>query len=308
MRRWVGGAGATVLGVVLLVAVAAKVLHPAAFASRIAAEGLAGWIPPMAMAVSALGLEAGVGTALLLGIRHPALLAVTTLMVALFLFLTGRTYVLVLSGAAPPDDGCGCFGTLLERTPGEAFWGDLGLLLLPLAMVLWASRPFPWQLPGRRLAATGAVALAVMALAAKAPSLPVDDYATQLRPGVALSELCAGKDPRVCLDEAVSDLTEGKHWVVVSDLGEGLEARVDALNQALWGNGRAWGLHVLTAKPAREVDRLRFGRGPAFAIHGDLPEAVLSRLYRTLPRSFLVVDGRVVETASGWPPWLESDP
>jgi hypothetical protein len=255
-----------------------------------------------------LGLEAGIGVALLLAVRHIAVLAITTGMVTIFLFLTGRTYVRFLQGDLQEGAGCGCFGYLIERTPSEAFWTDLVLLLLPLVLLLWSARPYPRQLPRGRLAAAAAAAVAVMGLALWAPSLPLDDLATRLRPGVEVGALCVGSEPRVCLTEVAPDLAEGRHWVVISALDEALIGKVQALNQGLWGNDDAWQLSILTPESAGEVDKFRWTTGPAFGLVGDVPEALLAPLYRTLPRSFEVVDGRVVRTSTGWPPWLEREP
>ena len=79
-----------------------------------------------------------------------------------FLFLTGRNYWLVLNGLRDEDAACGCFGSLIERTPGEAFWQDLFLLLVPLSLAYIgrqvSHRGFPW----RRLLAAGFLVLGVM--------------------------------------------------------------------------------------------------------------------------------------------------
>lgn len=307
-RRWLGHLGALVLGGVLLVAVAGKVLHPAAFAAQIRAEVPGAWVPARALAVLVLGLEAGIGVALWLGVRHRGLLAVTTGMVTLFLFLTGRSYLRFLQGTLPEDSGCGCFGYLIERTPAEAFWGDLALLAVPLVLLWVAARTAPPELPRRRLGLAALAAALVMVLAFEAPSLPVDDWATRLAPGTQVEALCAGHEPRVCLTEVAPELAEGTHWVILSDLDEALAARVPRLNQALWDAGDAWGLLVLTRGTSGEADMFGFRTGPAFGVHAEVPGALMAPLYRTLPRSFEVVEGRVVKTVAGWPPWLEGEP
>src|SRR5436305_14421572 len=63
---WLGTFGGAFLGCVLLVAVWAKALDPAAFAEQIHAEGLDGLLPAQAVALLALVLEAGLGLGLLL--------------------------------------------------------------------------------------------------------------------------------------------------------------------------------------------------------------------------------------------------
>ena len=89
--------------------------------------------------------------------------------------------------------------------------------------------------------------------------------------------------------------------VVIADLEEGpLGDHVEALNEYHWsGSGPA--LWVLTAATSEQLFGFRFSRGPSFELR-EAPAALLRPLYRTLPRSFLVRDGRVVETYSGLPP------
>src|SRR3954469_12746885 len=79
---WLGTFGGAFLGCVLLVAVWAKALDPAGFAEQIHAEGLDGFLPAQAVALIALVLEAGLGLALLLGLRRPWVLVPATLLVA----------------------------------------------------------------------------------------------------------------------------------------------------------------------------------------------------------------------------------
>ena len=91
--RWrpvVGAAGAVVLSAVLLLAAGAKALDPAAFAEQIRLEGLEFLLPANALALLAIALEAGLGMALLLGVRRGWVLGPAALMTAFFLFLSGR--------------------------------------------------------------------------------------------------------------------------------------------------------------------------------------------------------------------------
>lgn len=306
LRRLVGVAAGFVLGAVFLVAAFAKVLHPVALADQIVAEGLGGLFPPFPLAVLVLALEAGLGLALLVGLRSWLVVAPTGGLVVAFLALTGRNYWRAIQGTLPADTGCGCFGNLIERTPAEAFWQDLGLLLVPLLLLLWAAWPLGWRGCGRRRALALGVTALTAGLAWKAPELPVDDWATRLGPGVALADLCAGREPRVCLDELAPELRKGQHWVVLTPLDQALEQRTPGLNDAL-AAGPAWDLWVLTPADSGEVDRFRWLAGPSYHLKGEVPPGLLAGLHRTLPRSFEVRDGVVVRTTSGWPPWLEGE-
>ena len=188
----------------------------------------------------------------------------------------------------------------MERTPAEAFWQDL-LLLVPglILAFLWRGGG-DW--PRRRLAAVGVITLALLALAWKAPELPLDDLATRLRPGVEIGALCSGsEETRLCLGTLVPELEEGEHTVVVADLSEDAFTReVDRLNAAALEGRRVW---VLSPGTQEEHTAFFWEWGPVFEVV-EAPEALLRPLYRTLPRSFDLEDGVVAETYSGVPPWL----
>src|SRR5689334_7788104 len=118
---WVGTFAGAFLGCVLLFAVWAKALDPAAFADQIRAEKLDFVFSAQAVALIALATETGLGLALLLGIRRMWVLVPATLLVAFFLFLTGRAWWLDSQGLLPKEaSSCGCFGNLVQRTPAEA--------------------------------------------------------------------------------------------------------------------------------------------------------------------------------------------
>lgn len=300
LRGWLGVLGGVVLGAVLLFAAWTKALDPGAFAEQIRAEGLDGLLSAGVVAWIALALEIGLGFALLFGIRRPAVLVPAGLLIVFFLFLTGRAYWFDLRGIEREASTCGCFGHLVERSPAEAFWGDLALLGIPWLLAWWGRR----RERRRGLVAPVAAVLATLAglvFAWKAPGLPLDDLATRLSPGVTLSELCAGSgDERICLDGLVPDLEEGEHLVVLLDLvGEMDEATFDALQT--WSlEGREPDVWVLADASPEQLHGFTFRWGPAFEIVLS-PGPLLRPLYRTLPRSFRVVDGTVVETWAGLP-------
>ncbi len=305
--RFLGIAGGVVLGAVFLVAAWAKALDPRAFAAQITSEGLDFLLPAAAVALTALALEVFLGGALLLAVRRWWILWPTTALVAFFLFLTGRSYWRFARGEVSEDAGCGCFGNLVERTPAEAFWQDL-LVMVPALLLAFLGRGRGAALPKVRLAAVAAATLGVVLLAWKAPELPLDDLATRLKPGVEAMAICAGSAEdgnRVCMDAVLPEIAEGEHLVVIAELEDGpLADHVEALNEYHWaGSGPT--LWVLTAATSEQLFGFRFSRGPSFELR-EAPAALLRPLYRTLPRSFLVKGGKVVETYSGLPP-LDSD-
>jgi uncharacterized membrane protein YphA (DoxX/SURF4 family) len=301
---WIGTAAGVFLGLVLLVAAWAKALDPQGFADQVRAEGLAGLLPSGAVALAAIGLEVGLGAALVLGVRRLWVLLPAVALVAFFLFLTGRAYWKSAHGEAAADAGCGCFGNLVQRSPAEAFWEDLALLVPALALA-FAGRETRPAAPRARTALALAATAGALLLAWKSPELPLDDLATRLRPGVRLADLCAGAGKeRVCLDGVAPALATGRALGVIADLDDpAFQRAVRALNAYARGYHppAAPALTVLSATDADRQQAFTWRFGPAFPVV-EAPAALLKPLYRRLPRAFVVEDGRVVRTYSGLPP------
>ena len=148
-RRVIGLGAAFLLGAILLLAAWAKLIDPLAFAEQISREGLDFLIPSGGMAILAIGLEIGLGVALVLGIRRRWILWPTGALIVLFLVLTGRAYWLWSNGLLDEEASCGCFGNLVDRTPAEAFWQDL-VMLVPLYLASFLGRPTKALLSPRR--------------------------------------------------------------------------------------------------------------------------------------------------------------
>lgn len=150
------------LGVVFLVATYGKGWNPddfGAFIDQIRQEELDFLFTAVQVALIALALQAGLGTALLLGSRHLVVLLPTAAMVIFLVFLDGRNYWLVSQGLREPGS-CGCFGSLIERTAAEAFWQNL-LLMVPLTLLCFWRRRKSEGFPRRRLALALIAALGV---------------------------------------------------------------------------------------------------------------------------------------------------
>ncbi|HWM91043.1 MAG TPA: DoxX family protein [Thermoanaerobaculia bacterium] len=295
---WLGTIAGIFLGLVFLVAVYAKALDPGAFAEQIRIEGLDILLSAQAVALIALALEAGIGLALLLGIRRLWVLVPAALLVTFFLFLTGRAWWMSAHGLREAES-CGCFGNLVQRTPAQAFWQDL-LLLVPALLLSFTGRDRTARFPTGRAALVAAATVAVALFAWKAPELPLDDLATRLSPGVEVEEICAGAgEDAVCLDTVAPGLKQGKHLVVLADLeDEALGKTVKGLNRIADQGEGVW---VLSASPSEQHQAFFWRFGPTFKVL-ETPEPLLRPLYRRLPRSFRVEDGRVIETYAGLPP------
>ncbi|HUP21459.1 MAG TPA: MauE/DoxX family redox-associated membrane protein [Thermoanaerobaculia bacterium] len=298
VRGLLGLAGGAFLGGVFLLAAWTKAIHPAGFVELIRSEGLDFLLPATAVAMIALALEAGLGVALILGVRRLFVLVPTALLVVFFLFLTGRNYYLWANGLAEPAVGCGCFGNLVERTPAQAFWQDL-LLMVPALLLSFLAFRSP-RFPTGRIVVAGLAALGAVLLAWRAPALPLDDLATRLKAGVRLENVCTGRDAeRICLSTIRPQLTEGEHLVVIADLeDERWGDWIDPLNEATL-SGQS--VTVLSWATPEQHSAFFWQWGPSFEIV-EAPEPMLVPLYRTLPRSFAVRDGVVLSTYNGLPP------
>jgi uncharacterized membrane protein YphA (DoxX/SURF4 family) len=301
--RTLGHVGGAILGAVLLVAAWGKALDPMAFAEEIRAQGLELFLTAPVLAVLFVAVEVALGVALVLGLRRSWVMVPTTAMVGLFLFLNGRAYWRFSQGLIDASESCGCFGSLVSRTPAEAFWQDLFLLVPPLLVAF-----LPQGEPGARLLArrvtVGVATVAAVVFAALAPRLPLDDLATRLAPGARVSELCAGREEggsvRICLDSLVPELEEGSHLVIIAPVEDAdLAARVAELNQ-LSGDPKAPRVWLLTASEEEERAAFFWQYGPTFEIR-EVPETLLRLLYRTTPRSFAARDGGVEQTFAGIP-------
>ena len=184
-RAFLGLAGCIILGALLLVAAWSKAAGLLSFAEEIHADGLDFFLSAGTVALIALALEAGLGLALLLGIRRFWLLAPVSLLVLFFLLLNGRNYWLVSHGLRKETSSCGCFGSLLARTPGQAFWQDLLMLLPPLLLALWGRERSARRWPRIRLALAAVSAVGVVGYAVKTSDLRLIEVATQSKPGAA---------------------------------------------------------------------------------------------------------------------------
>lgn len=299
---WVGTAAGVLLGAVLLIAVWAKALDPSAFAEQIRTEGLDFLLSAQAVALLALVLEAGLGLALLFGVRRLWVLVPAALLVGFFLFLTGRAWYLHAHGLRTEVAGCGCFGNLVQRTPAEAFGQDLFLLVPPLALAFLGRDRRGRTFPPLRTAVATLGALAVAVFAWKAPELPLDDLATRLRPGTQVDRICADQSENpLCLSTVAADLMKGEHLVVIADLADpAFRQSVAALNDTARDpdGPQVW---VLSAATPEQVFDFRWSQGPIFKVV-EAPAPLLRPLYRRLPRAFRVEDGEVVETWAGLPP------
>jgi uncharacterized membrane protein YphA (DoxX/SURF4 family) len=175
-REMVSLFGAIFLGAVLVIASIGKVLDPVMFVEQIRKEGLEIILSANTIALIALFIETALGTALILGVRTFWIVFPSAGLSAFFLFLTGRSYWYVLSGARDNSYDCGCFGVFMQRTAVEAFWQDVSLLLIPLVLIFIGTRHKSFRLPPVRtlIALLSGVVICIWAVEriGMPPSLP----------------------------------------------------------------------------------------------------------------------------------------
>lgn len=175
-REMVSLFGAIFLGAVLVIASIGKVLDPVMFVEQIRKEGLEIILSANTIALLALFVETALGAALILGVRTFWIVFPSAGLSAFFLFLTGRSYWYVLSGARDNSYDCGCFGVFMQRTAVEAFWQDVSLLLIPLALIFIGTRHRSFSLPPVRslIALLSGVLICIWAveIVGMPPSLP----------------------------------------------------------------------------------------------------------------------------------------
>jgi uncharacterized membrane protein YphA (DoxX/SURF4 family) len=270
-----------VVGAVFLIAAGAKALDPAAFARQIAGYG---WVPESwtpALAIALILVELLLGAALVLAVASRPAAALTAALLVLFVAVMGAAWY------TGREVDCGCFGTLIDRGPGEVVLEDLGLLAL-LLPTIWSARKSASRL---RTAGVVVIALAGVGLAFAAPHLPLDGVVTKLTPGATLESI--GMQALLPRD--------GAYVVALLDLKGGASAgSVPALNDLATALPEA---EVVAFAAAAADERAAFGwtNGAGFRVE-EIGEGAVGALARKLPRFALVIDGRVAAIWNDAPP------
>jgi len=288
-RRTAGHLGRVALGLVFLAAGVLKALDPAEFLHQVAGYGILGPRLSSVAAPALIVFEIALGIALLAGARP--LLACLLSLALLLVFIGIEAYGLSVGRT----EACGCFGAYVQRTPAEVIGEDL--LFVGLAVLaLWGLTG--WAGMGGRRAAAVLVATIILSTAfvAASPSLPIDAYVTRLAAGKNLADLD--------LKDRVPGLAEGRHLVALIDVSDPRAAETAASLNAIATRPGAPGVVGLTPSTEQEIDTFLWSAVPAFEIH-RVDREVIKRLYRKLPRFFLVDSGRVAAVYDGAPPAAE---
>lgn len=275
---------AIALGMVFLAAGILKAVDPDEFARQIATYGIIPAGGAMVFAYVLIALEIALGAALVVGYRRREAALATSALLVIFMAATAYAW------SQGKTEGCGCFGSFASRGPGDVLIEDTVFLALGiLAFFFGRPRPGRW-----RPAATALATLAVgVVLPAFAYALPLDPLVTGLKVGIPAADLQ--------LHESPTDLGNGEHLVALLNLDDS-QARdqVRRLNAVAAAPG---GVEVI-AFYGGEVDERTifcFNTNPGFEVVA-VPPSDLKRLYRKLPRFFLMKDGRVSRIWEKVPP------
>jgi len=282
-RRIVAYLGVAFAGFMFLVAGLLKGLDPGSFASQIAGDVPFLDAVSAPLAIAGVAVETVLGAAFLLGFRRRWLLAAGLLLVVVFIAVT------VPKLGSDDPTGCGCFGNFVVRTPAEVLMEDLamgaGLLLGFLGGPGSSFRS--WRRPVVALAAVIGLGLPLAA-----PALPLDNFATRLKPGATIADLQ--------LQEAMPEMDSGTHVVIIA--GEALDACQDIPDSLFTYTEERPEQTFWLVRPSEVLARegatwlCMFGTEMV-----EIPNPVARPLYRTLPRSFEVVNGVVTRTWEGLP-------
>jgi len=285
-RRAAGHLGRVALGIVFLAAGFLKGLDPAEFVHQVAAYGLIGMRLSGVAAPALIVLEIVLGVTLVAGVR-PLLTGLASILL-LLMFIGIEAYGI----AAGRTEACGCFGAYVQRTPAQVIGEDLlfvGLAILAIAGL----RGWAGTRPGRAAAVLVAAIVLSGAFVVASPSLPIDDYVTRLRAGRTLADLD--------LAARLPELLRGRHLIALIDVTDPRAAENASALDALASRPGAPVVVGLTPATEQEIDAFRWTVVPAFEVK-SVDRVVIKRLYRRLPRFFVLDSGRVMAVYDGAPP------
>jgi len=283
------------MGAVFLLAGGLKAMDPAGFTEQVSRHGILPVSLSAAVTYTLIPAEVALGAALLLDYRRRWAISLAIALLAGFLGLMAHTW---WKGGDVQE--CGCFGRFVQRTPAETVAEDLVFIAVTLLGFLAPARANAGG--SRRAIAVAASAAGALVFLPLAPALPLENtvflssLVTGLNPGVKLQDL------KLSLPDAA--LSRGRHLVALLGLQEEASGRAaDALN-VLAGRPGAPAVAAIYADEEEVKDAFFWGHAPAYpmyqVVHGEM-----RRLYRRLPRFFLLEDG-VVKAV--WESLPEADP
>lgn len=265
-----------IVALVFLAAAGLKALHPAGFADQIRQYAI---LPDLAMvaAWSFILAEILLATALVVNVWTRA---ASGLVIAMLVFFIGITWYGIVAGLS---GSCGCFGNLVHRSPEQVIIED-ALMIAALGLALWLQRGVHIRTTTPKLAVLSTAGIAAVLVTAFSGRLPVDNLTTALVPGAHFDSWP--------VESLYKDLTRETHVVfLLSTKSATIDADVAAMN-AVAASTAGTSTIALIVDGASELTALTFEHGLAMPA-GALEPRFAKSLYRTLPRTFVLHDGRV---------------
>lgn len=274
-----------IVAAMFFLAATLKALDPVSFAEQITAYGIFPQLSTLAawtLIIVEVLLAAGLVFNLLPRI-------VPFLMIALLLFFIGITWYGMSIGLG---ENCGCFGNLVHRGPEDVIIED-ALMVAGLVFSLVVL----WRIPPRGTMWKSAATLGFGVLAAAvtffSPSIPADDLVTTLRPGSHFETW-----PVDGLYGA--NLNEGTRVVFLFSVkSSDLQLDVNRMN-SIAQSEKVESATGLIIDGTEHLTSLMFEYAASFPV-GAVEPRFARPLYRTLPRTFILRDGKVEATWSYFP-------
>ncbi|NOY05128.1 MAG: hypothetical protein GXO82_00590 [Chlorobi bacterium] len=278
-----------IVGIVLLVAATLKGFDPGAFADEIMSYGIT---PESWSMFLAWGLVIGewiLGIALVVNLWPRVTILSGIVLMLLFIAVTAYAW---MQGSA---SACGCFGNLVNRSHEEVLVEDAFFLVMLLFAlpVLWQTRQ---EAPVWKLATTVSGGVLAALLLVFHMALPVDNIATNLKPGAVFNSWP--------VEGLHVNMNDGKYIIVLFSLETGTDSNVIEHINALTEGGGLPTVIALTIDGPETLGSLSFSSGLA-AQPGAIEPRFARSLYRELPRTFLLDNGEVKYVWNGIPPVAE---
>jgi hypothetical protein len=286
--RLAGRIAGRALGLILLVAGLLKGLAPQTFAQEIADYGIVtNGVAVAMLAYLLVVVECALGAALLVNLKPRVTLALTSLLLLLFLGVVGYAW------ATGATENCGCFGPW-KRTPGQAFVEDL--VLLALAGWAWWGR---WPAPAPTNTAKLAVVGFAVAAGAMVPAFAA--FGGMAAPGEA-GKVGSEAFRTIRVEDLQTDLSKGDHLVLLMSTDcPHCRDSVPAVN-ALAADARLPKVVAIAMQDRVERGIFREDYKAEFPVGQVSQQTIASLLDNQFPRLFLVRDGRIVKVWDGEPP------
>ncbi|MEW5736955.1 MAG: MauE/DoxX family redox-associated membrane protein [Thermodesulfobacteriota bacterium] len=243
-----------------------------------------------ALAFALLLVECGLGAALLLYYRPRWSLFGVSLLLLIFIGATAWTW------QKGGTEDCGCFGALVQRTPGQALVEDL-VFFAAGALAFFLGRKVPNKpSPTRRWLVIAACLTGL--LLPLALGFPLPHVLTPQNGSMPLGDLHLTGEPRM-------DLYRGTYLIAVMDTDcSHCQAAVPFLNSVAADGNLAMVAGICT-NSAEDMDYFIARFGPQYPVY-SVPENEFWRLAGSEPppRYLLVKNGSVIKTWSQQPPPL----